>query len=519
MSQATLNPDINSERLKKLGNAGISLTKLQKGIEKESLRITPEGRLSQATHPAVLGSPLTSSSITTDFSESQLELITSVHSDTAECLDELKNIQTFVYENIDNQLLWPHSMPCHINENESIPLAQYGSTNVAQSKTIYRRGLSNRYGPLMQTISGIHYNFSLPDECWLKLGFNDYHARTQGYFDLIRNFRRWSWLLIYLFGASPIIPKGLASSAKDSEMLELDDKMLYKPYATSLRMGSMGYQSDVQNAFSISYNSLDEYVQGMKTALTKNHEAYENIGLQQNGIYQQLNTSLLQIENEFYGSIRPKRTAPMGERQITALQNRGVEYVEVRCLDLDPYQPIGVTETQIRFIDTFLIMCLLSESPPDTIEENELINLNHANVVNRGRQHQLMLKNPDKISLETWGNQIIQECKVIAEVLDQANDCALYADSIEIQSAKIKDTEQTPSAILLSQLIQGGQSFQDLGVALALEHEEKLSGSIAPQISSQLQKESLASLSKLKQMEQSIEEPFESFLKNYTLVE
>ena len=233
-------------------------------------------------------------------------------------------------------------------------------------------------------------------------------------------------------------------------MLELDDKMLYKPYATSLRMGSMGYQSDAQNAFSISYNSLNEYVQGMKTALTKNHEAYENIGLQRNGIYQQLNTSLLQIENEFYGSIRPKRTPPTGERQITALQNRGVEYVEVRCLDLDPYQPIGVTETQIRFIDTFLIMCLLSESPPDTIEENELIHLNHANVVNRGRQHQLMLKNPDKISLETWGNQIIQECKVIAEVLDQANDCALYADSIEIQSAKINDTEQTPSAILLS---------------------------------------------------------------------
>ena len=130
-----------------------------------------------------------------------------------------------------------------------------------------------------------------------------------------------------------------------------------------------------------------------------------------------------------------------------------------------------------------------------------------------------MLKNPDKISLETWGNQIIQECKVIAEVLDQANDCALYVDSIEIQSAKIKDAEQTPSAILLSQLIQGGQSFQDLGIALALEHKEKLRDSIAPQISSQLQKDSLASLSKLKQMEQSIEEPFESFLKNYTLVE
>ena len=519
MPLGTLNPEIHSERITKLRDAGVSLSKLKKGIEKEALRITPEGKLSQTTHPEVLGSPLTSSSITTDFSESQLELITSVHSDTVECLDELKNIQTFVYENLDKQLLWPHSMPCHISENENIPLAQYGSTNVAQSKTIYRRGLSNRYGSLMQTISGIHYNFSLSEECWQKLGFNDRYARTQGYFDLIRNFRRWSWLLIYLFGASPIIPKGLASSSKDSEMLELDDKTLYKPYATSLRMGSMGYQSDAQNAFSISYNSLDEYVQGMKTALTINHEAYENIGLQKNGIYQQLNTSLLQIENEFYGSIRPKRIALAGERQITALQNRGVEYVEVRCLDLDPYDPIGITESQIRFIDTFLIMCLLSESPPDSIEENELINLNHTSVVNYGRQHRLNLKNTAQVSLEDWGKLVIQECKVVAEILDEANNCSLYSESIEIQSTKIKDAEQTPSAILLRQLIKDGRSFQDLGIALALDHKESLSGSITPQITSRLHKQSLDSLSKLKQMEQSKEVPFESFLENYTLVE
>ena len=410
-------------------------------------------------------------------------------------------------------------MPCHINKNENIPLAQYGSTNVAQSKTIYRRGLSNRYGSLMQTISGIHYNFSISDECWLKLGFNDHDARTQGYFDLIRNFRRWSWLLIYLFGASPIIPKGLALSSKDSEMLELDKKTLYKPYATSLRMGPMGYQSDAQNAFSISYNSLAEYVKGMKTALTKKHETYENIGLQKTGIYQQLNTSLLQIENEFYGSIRPKRIATAGERQISALQNRGVEYIEVRCLDLDPYQPIGITESQIQFIDTFLIMCLLSESPPDTTEENELINLNQTNVVNHGRQDQLILKNPVEITLEAWANLLIQECKVVAEVLDEENNCCLYTDSIAMQDAKIKDAHQTPSAILLSHLKKSGQSFQDLGIELALKHKEEQRDSLPPQIFSKLYRQSLNSLSKLKEMEQSREEPFEKFLETYTSVQ
>jgi len=515
---ATLNPDIPTERFANLRKAGTSLSKLKRGIEKEALRTTLDGRLSQEAHPAELGSPLTNSSITTDFSESQLELITRVHTSTKECLEELANIQAYVNKNIDEQLLWPHSMPCHINKNENIPLAQYGSTNWAQSKTIYRRGLSNRYGSLMQTISGIHYNFSISDECWLKLGFNDRDARTQGYFDLIRNFRRWSWLLIYLFGASPIIPKGLALSSNDSEMLELDEKTLYKPYATSLRMGPMGYQSEAQNAFSISYNSLAEYIKGMRTALTKNHQTYENIGLQKAGIYQQLNTSLLQIENEFYGSIRPKRVAAAGERQISALQNRGVEYIEVRCLDLDPYQSIGITESQIRFIDTFLIMCLLSESPPNTTEENELINLNQTNVVDRGRQDQLILKNPFEITLEAWANLLIKECKLVAEVLDEANDCCLYTDSVLIQDVKIKDSQQTPSAILLSHLKNSGQSFQDLGIQLALKHKDEQRSSLPPNISSKLHRQSLNSISKLKEMEQSREEPFEKFLEIYTSV-
>ncbi len=519
MALATLNPDIPQERFGKLRNAGTSLSKLKKGIEKEALRITSDGKLSQTAHPTGLGSPLTSPSITTDFSESQLELITGVHSSTAGCLDELKNIQAFAYKHMDGQLLWPHSMPCHISESEDIPLAQYGSNNIARSKTIYRRGLSNRYGSLMQTISGIHYNFSISDDCWFKLGIKDQDSRTQAYFDLIRNFRRWSWLLIYLFGASPIIPKGLAHFSEDPELLSLDDKTLYKPYATSLRMGPMGYQSEAQNGFSISYNSLDEYVKDMKTALTKNHDGYENIGLKKHGIYQQLNTSLLQIENEFYGSIRPKRIASKGERQIAALQNRGVEYIEVRCLDLDPYQPTGITDSQIRFIDTFLIMCLLSESPPETKEESELISQNQTNVVDRGRLNQLMLKNPVDITLEAWANLLIRECKLVAEILDNANDCSFYTDSIAIQNTKVKDAEQTPSAILLSHLKKSGQSFQNLGIELALNHKKEQIDSLTPQVSFQLQQQSLDSLSKLKQMEQFYEEPFERFLENYTYVQ
>ena len=520
MPQRTLNPKISPEWITKLRNAGSSLSLLNKGIEKEALRISPDGRLSQTSHPTALGSPLTNPYITTDFSESQLELITGVHSSTTRCLEELHNIQGFVYQNIGEQILWPHSMPCQINENESIPLAQYGSTNIAQSKTIYRRGLHNRYGSLMQTISGIHYNFSIPEECWIKLGFHEQQARTQAYFDLIRNFRRWSWLLLYLFGASPMIPKRLAALSNDNQMLSLDAQTLYKPYATSLRMGPLGYQSDAQNKFSISYNSLEEYVKGMKAALTQNHQKYEAIGLKKGATYQQLNTSLLQIENEFYGSIRPKRAPIEGERQVTALENRGVEYIEVRCLDLDPYLPMGVEDDQIRFIDTFLIVCLLSESQPDSEKENTLINQNQSAVIGDGRQRHLLLKNPEDVNLKSWAKLITNECRVVAKVLDEANNSSSHSHSVELQENKIDNPDKTPSERLLNQLKTSGQSFQKLGIELGHKHKKNHQAEIlSTRTVSHFQQQSRNSIIRLNELEHSKEEPFETFLKTYTSVE
>ena len=146
-----------------------ALAGIRRGIEKEGLRVRPDGSLADTPHPAGLGSALTHERITTDFSESQLELITGVHGGIDGCLRELTEIHQVVYRALGDELLWSSSMPCRLPADELIPLGRYGSSNVGRAKTVYRNGLAHRYGRRMQTISGIHYNFSLPEAAWPEL--------------------------------------------------------------------------------------------------------------------------------------------------------------------------------------------------------------------------------------------------------------------------------------------------------------------------------------------------------------
>ena len=356
-----------------------TLQGLRRGIEKESLRVRPDGALATTPHPESLGSALTHPHITTDFSESQLELITGVHSNADACLEELTAIHQVVYRAIGDELLWCASMPCGLPADSAIPLGRYGTSNVGRAKTVYRTGLSYRYGRRMQAISGIHYNFSLPDP-----------QSNEAYFALIRNFRRHSWLLLYLFGASPAVCSSFVAG-RPHELQRLGDGTRYLPYATSLRMGRLGYQSDAQSSLKVSYNNLESYAASLQDALTRPYRPYEDIGIRDGENYRQLATSMLQIENEFYGTIRPKRVIRPGERPLHALRERGVEYVEVRLMDLDPFCPIGITAGTLRFLDVFLLNCLLRDSPPDTPEEIEAVVRNKQRVAARGREPGLHL--------------------------------------------------------------------------------------------------------------------------------
>ena len=426
-----------------------SLLGIRRGIEKESLRCDPDGALVRTPHPAGLGSALTHPHITTDFSESQVELITGVHAGVQSCIDELRQVQKFTFQSMGDELLWVSSMPCTLPVDDAIPLGQYGSSNVGQAKTVYRSGLGYRYGRRMQTISGIHYNWSMPG------------LSSEAYFGLIRNFRRHAFLLLYLFGASPAVCESFVAGRSHS-LQALSPGTMGLPYATSLRMGRLGYQSDAQSALAVSYNSLEGYAASLHQALTVPYATYEAIGVQApDGHFRQLTTSLLQIENEFYGTIRPKRVIFQGERPLHALRERGVEYVEVRLMDLDPFEPVGINAQTLRFLDVFLLHCLSNPSPDDSPQEIAAMSRNQQCVAERGREPGLRLqRGDDQVALTDWGMDLVRQFAPLARALDAAHACTDYTKAVAHAEHALHHPETLPSARVLQSMAQDfGGSF------------------------------------------------------------
>lgn len=434
------------QRLKAL--PATQLAAMRRGVEKESLRALPDGALALTPHPAALGSALTHPQITTDYCESQLELITGVHASVDDCVRELTEIHQVVYHVLGDgpaaERLWVASMPCTLPTDETIPIGRYGASNIGRAKSVYRTGLAQRYGRRMQTISGIHYNWSMPG------------LDNDAYFGLIRNVRRHAFLLLYLFGASPAVCADFAAG-RMHDLLPLPGTggaTLHLPGATSLRMGRLGYQSDAQAALAVSYNSLDSYAASLHEALTEPYPPYVAIGIRgPGGEYNQLGTSLLQIENEFYGLIRPKRVIRPGERPLHALRERGVEYVEVRCIDLDPFEPVGIAASTMHFLDVFLLHCLLSQSPPDTPQEIGALGRNQQRAATHGREPGLLLeRGDDVVPIETWAAELIGECEPIANLLDAVFGGSAHRDALARAAAALERPRLLPSARILTMM-------------------------------------------------------------------
>ena len=493
-----------------------TLRGMRRGIEKESLRARPDGSLALTRHPAALGSALAHPHITTDFSESQLELITAAHASAQACLDELTLIHQAVYRAIGDELLWAGSMPCGLPEDKDIPIGHYGTSNVGRAKTVYRHGLSWRYGRRMQTISGIHYNWSLPG-----LGNDEYFA-------LIRNFRRHGWLLFYLFGASPATCATFVQG-RPHALKELRPGTFYLPYATTLRMGRLGYQSDAQSSLVVSCNDLASYARTLQQGLTQVYLPYEKIGIREPGAlgdgpetYRQLATTLLQIENEFYGKIRPKRTIRPGERPLHALRERGVEYVEVRLMDLDPFEPVGINATTMRFLDVFLLHCLLTGSPPDTPEEIACVSRNQECVAQRGREPGLKLGcGAGDRSLTEWGEALLAECTPVAAALDDALGGSAYRDSLAVQVEVLRDPARTPSARVMDEM-QGGHngSYTDFVRELSARHRAVLMARDFPATEQErFARLAAESVEEQRHIEASDTLPFEEYRRQYLAVE
>jgi glutamate--cysteine ligase len=440
-----------------------------RGIERETLRVDHDGLLARTPHPPQLGSALAHPQITTDYAEALLEFITPAEHDIGLTLHKLDAIHRYAYTKLGDEMLWSESMPCELPAEEDIEIANYGTSNIGMLKHVYRRGLALRYGKAMQCIAGIHYNYSMSEKLWPLLAADEGIAeerrmalrdfQSESYIALIRNFRRHSWLLMYLFGASPALSKSFLRG-RQHKLETLSDDTLFLPYATSLRMSDLGYQNDAQSGLTPHENSLESYVTTLMDAVNRPYAPYATLGTKKDGEWIQLSTNVLQIENEYYSTIRPKRVIRTGERPIQALCKRGVQYIEVRCLDVDPFEPVGISLETGRFLDAFLLFCALDESPAISVIESAVHARNFALTVKEGRRPGLMLsRGGAEVELKQWANELIERIRPVAALLDdQHNEGGVHAASLAVQQAKIDNPALTPSARVLDEVRAIGSS-------------------------------------------------------------
>lgn len=511
-------------RLERLSgsDAAKRLRRGRTGIEKESLRVTPDGHIAATPHSRALGSALTHPYITTDYSEALLEFITPPFAKARDTLEFLEQIHQFVYQNIGDELLWATSMPCMVGNEENIPIARYGSSNVGMMKHIYRRGLSYRYGRSMQIIAGVHYNYSFTDGFWRALQELEGDARPKrdyiadAYFGIIRNFQRFGWIVSYLFGSSPAVCKSFIRSPGEG-FEEFDHGTLYRPYATSLRMSDIGYKNPNQSELRIVYDNLRTYVATLSHVIESPHHEYEEIGIKIDDEYRQLNANLLQIENEYYSFIRPKQIARSGEKPTVALKRRGVRYVEIRALDVDPFDPVGVNEEQLRFLEAFLIYCLLNESPSISWAEQNDINHNQQLVACCGRDPHLELRvggRPRR--LRPWVDAICADLEGICELLDSGRRTTPYRDAVLRQRELAKHPDGLPSARVLEEMRDRNEPFFEFAMRVSLAHREHFTSSQLSAAKRRVfEEEAKRSLHAQENIEKADDVSFDEYLRRY----
>ena len=496
------------------------------GLEKESLRVNSSGRLAQTDHPAVLGSTLTHPWITTDYAESLLELITPPQERAAQSLDFLLNIETFVYQHLNDELLWTTSMPCVLAGEDDIRIAEYGSSNAGRMKHVYRQGLAWRYGKTMQVIAGIHFNYSFDEAFWQPWQAVQgdtgtlRHFRDAQYMALVRNLQRYGWLIIYLFGTSPAICKSfLGGRTPPAGMETFNEHTLYEPFGTSLRMGNIGYTNSKEdkNGVKVCYNTLETYIANLRHAIQTPCPAYAEICVEVDGTYRQLNANILQIENEYYSTVRPKQPLRGFEKPTDALEQRGIAYVELRSIDVNAFEPAGLSRKQLFFLETFMHFCLLQDSPFVTADEFAAINHNQMLTAHRGRDPQAQLNwFGENVSLQQKALEVLAAMQPVAELLNQVHDETCYTNCLSSQIALVEHPELTPSARMLAEMRQQNECFFEFAWRKSLEHRAYfLNRQLTPDLAETFRQMAQDSISQQKTLEAAPQLDFATFLAAY----
>lgn len=499
------------------------LESIFRGIERETLRIKKNGNFSQNKHPFSIGSPLTHQWITTDFSENLLEFITPKSNKIDDVLSFLKDLHCFVASKIKNERLWPFSIPYCYDIQTNIQIAEYGCSNMGKIKNIYRRGLKNRYGDLINTVSGVHYNFSLPIKFWENYRKtngknNNVDYVSAGYLNLIRNYYRFGWIIPYLFGASPAVSSFfLKNKNQKYEFKKNQENIFYLPWATSLRLSNIRSTNQKIIDLNIMFNDLESYLQSLKNAIEKPSEEFINIGLKdKKGNFKQLNTNILQMENELYTQIRPKRNKKYGETLIDALKNRGIEYVEIRSLDINPFSSVGISKNQILLLDLFLIWCALIDAPKMNKTNFLLSTENWEKIIFEGRKPNQTIyinNNYEKKTLVEISEIIFKDLNKIALILDNINNNSLYQKVCQKIILFFKKPELTYSAQFLKYFIP--KDIKKSGLYLANKYHKKFINRLYSNTHKKiLEEEVLISHEKQKKIEKEDILSFEDYMNN-----
>ncbi|SIT70673.1 glutamate-cysteine ligase [Ectothiorhodosinus mongolicus] len=501
-----------------------SLSDRRVGLEKEALRVNAEGMIAKTPHPAALGSALTHPNITTDYSEALLEFITPPCDGISEAMEFLEDLHSFTYQRLDEEILWAASMPCVLEGEQGIPIAHYGSSNLGRMKTVYRRGLGHRYGRIMQVISGCHFNFSMGESFWTSWqelfapGQSLRQCRDEAYFGMIRNLQRLGWLVPYLFGASPAVCRTFLGG-KPTTLAEFDEGTYYEPYATSLRMGDIGYQNrkEEETGIKANYDGLDSYVKSLEWAINTPSSQYEKIGVLVEGDYRQLNANVLQIENEYYSTVRPKPLTQGVEKPTLALKRGGVAYVELRSLDVNPFEPTGLDRSQLHFLELLMIFALLCDSPRIDELERLAIDHNQSATAHRGRDPKLaLLRKGEQIGLREWAAELLQAMGPLAAALDVSLPTSTYSMALQAQQYKLADASLTPSARMLGEMADQEEGFHRFAKRISLEHADWFEQRhLSREREVELEALATDSLLKQAQIEASDKEDFAAFLRHY----
>ncbi|BAN69557.1 glutamate--cysteine ligase [endosymbiont of unidentified scaly snail isolate Monju] len=516
---------LTGERLARLREAMSPevIRQTRMGLEKESLRVARDGGIATTPHPRAWGAALTHPWITTDYSEALAEFITPPLASSGAALDFLADLQSYAYRRLEGEFLWATSMPCILAGGQSIPIAEYGDSNLGRMKHVYRVGLGWRYGRVMQVIAGVHFNWSLSESFWPAyaqlLGEPDADAlRNDAYMGMVRNLQRIGWIVPYLFGASPAVCKSFFADGT-SHLSVFDEDTFFEPYATSLRMGDIGYQNKKEDGLGIHvcYRDVATYAQSLLYAVTTPAEAWERIGVKVDGEYRQLNANLLQIENEYYNTVRPKQVLGRMEVPAVALLQRGVRYVELRSLDVNAYHPLGVDETQLRFLEALMFACLLADSPGLSGDELLEINENILRVAHRGREPGLKLRCcGDPVRLYDWGQRIMDAVMPVAEFLDRLHGDHRYEDAVDDQLRKLMHVDLTPSARMLDEMGERGESFYQFARRLSTAHHRYFrERALAPERVDEFDRLVEQSFADQASLETTDDRDFDSFLAEY----